>query len=168
MVMNNVAESGKSIKSLRGCLLGLAIPAFVGGLLWYFIFGPMHHHSELVETGTRAPGRMLSVEETGTTINDSPELHLKIEFRRADGVLDTSETDFVPSLRSLSMFQEGVGVTAAYDPKDPDDITVVDLSTGPGFGTGASPVQSLPAVDSLRRANDSLVRELERVKAGKR
>lgn len=168
MVMNNTAASGKSIKSLRGCLLGLAIPALGVGLAWYFIFGPMHHHSELAETGTRAPGRLLSVEETGTVINDSPELHLKIEFRRADGVLDTSETDFVPSLRSLSMFQDGVGVTAAYDPKDPDDITVVDLSTGPGFGTTAPAAPIVPGLDSLRRANDSLARELERVKGGKR
>lgn len=135
-----------------GCLLGLIIPVLVITPLWFFFLGPKMRHDKLVEKGIQVPGRLLSVEETGTYINDAPELELVIEFQRKDGVLDTSTTDFVPSQRSLSFFQEGTHITAAYDPEDPDEITVVNISTG----LSAPGLQSNNMVDSLKRMMDSL------------
>jgi hypothetical protein len=144
----------------RGKYLGLVLTiAMVGLPLWFFFIGPQMRHDRLEKHGIRAPGRLLDVEETGTVVNDSPELELTVELRRRDGVLDTAKTDFVPSLRSLHMFQPGVAVTAAYDPEDPDEITIVDLSTAPPqvISTGSS----AGAVDSLTRIADSLRREVE-------
>ena len=42
--------------------------------LWFFIFGPQLRHDRLMEKGIRAQGRLLNVDETGTVVNDSPEL----------------------------------------------------------------------------------------------
>ncbi len=152
-------------------ILGLIIPAFVFLMVWYFFIGPSVRHNRLVEHGIKAEGVLIGVEETGTVVNDSPELELTIQFHRADGTLDTATTDFVPSLRTLHMFQEGVPVVAAYDSTDPEEITVVSLgsapvATQPAPGAGqattqapaATPANSSAKVDSLMRVADSLRR----------
>jgi hypothetical protein len=134
--------------------------------IWFFFVGPMIRHDRLEKNGVRAPGRLLAVDETGTVVNDSPELELTIEFRQADGTLDTSTTDFVPSRRTLHYYQPGTSVTAAYDPEDPDEITVLELNSSPMqtvSETIATP-SSTSTVDSLMRAVDSLRREVESLK----
>lgn len=143
-------------KGLRlGCLLGLIIPVLVVTPLWFFFLGPQMRHDKLLEKGIQVPGRLLSVDETGTYINDAPELELVIEFQRKDGVLDTSTTDFVPSQRTLHYFQEGTQITAAYDPGDPNEITVVNVSSGPS-NFGSQPGQAGNMMDSLKHVMDSL------------
>jgi hypothetical protein len=109
---------------------------------------------------------LLSVDESGTSVNDVPELELVVEFTRKDGTLDTAETDFVPSMRTLHMFQPGVGVMAAYDPEDPSEITITQISDGPASVGGApmGVMSSGPNADSLKRVSDSLKLEIERLK----
>jgi hypothetical protein len=109
------------------------------------------------------------VEETGNMVNDSPELKLTVEFTRKDGVLDTATTRFIPSIRQQYLFQDGVGVTAAYDPDDPHDVTIVDLDKPaiPGLRSVAptrrDAIDSM--ADSLRRVGDSLRKQIEAMKA---
>ena len=151
--MNDATNPSPKKRAVR--LFGLGTLLLVGLPLWFFFIGPRMRHERLEKSGVRAPGRLLNVEETGTEINDSPELELTIEFRRADGRLDTATTDFVPNRRSLHLFQPGVDIVAAYDSSDPHEVTLVDFrsTAPPGFAPAS-------AVDSLRRVNDSLEREL--------
>jgi|GEM_PF-2196341 len=155
-------------KSRGGYLLGLIIMVAVLLPIWFFFLGPKLRHDRLVEKGVRAQGRLISVEETGTVVNDSPELELVAEFTRKDGVLDTATTDFVPSLRSLHMYQPGTGVTVAYDPDDPEEITIVSLGVVVPDVSVHLPqlngtIDSLRrTMDSLRRFADSLVRSVKR------
>jgi hypothetical protein len=150
-------------KSGAGKGVGIAVITMILlGLLpfWFLMIAPAMRHDRLTEKGVRAKGRLLSVEETGTVINDVPEIELVVEFTRADGVLDTTTTDFVPTMRSLHLFQTGTQVTAAYDPEDPDELTIIELTTSPMQFT-ASP--STSAADSIARVADSLRQELERL-----
>ncbi|HVZ41538.1 MAG TPA: hypothetical protein VHI13_19815 [Candidatus Kapabacteria bacterium] len=158
-----VTDNPGSLKrSKRPLLFGLLIPAIVVLPLWFFFLGPKLRQDRLEEHGVHVPGRLIDVEETGTIVNDSPQLKLVIEFKRLDGHLDTATTTFVPSLRSVHFFQSGAAVTAAYDSTDPHEITITDISTGP---TTAPGIQTVPAPntaaiqDSLRRTLDSM-REL--------
>ena len=160
--LGNPAPKKKSGLAWLGVLI---IPAMVLAPLWFFFIGPSMRHDRLVEKGVHVPGRLIMVDETGTVVNDSPELELTVEFTRKDGVLDTAITDFVPSRRSLHMFQEGVAVKAAYDPEDPTEITVVELSTSP-MQTVAVPMPAqASSVDSLARIADSLRLEVEKLKS---
>lgn len=147
------------------------IPAMVLLPLWFLFLGPKLRHDKLVKNGKQVPGRLLDVEETGTYINDAPELEIRAEFRREDGTLDTASTDFVPSLRSIHLFQTGATAVIAYDPEDPDEITIIGL--GEVEDAPAAPVTSVPVMertvdslrqiaDSLRRVGDSLRRETGR------
>lgn len=150
-------------KSGAGKGVGIAVVTMILlGLLpfWFFMIAPAIRHDRLMDKGVRAKGRLLAVEETGTHINDVPELELVVEYTRADGALDTTTTDFVPTMRSLHLYQPGTLVTAAYDPEDPDELTIIDLTTSPMQFT----VTSTPtAADSIARVADSLRRELERL-----
>ena len=155
--MNDTDTPSPSPKKKKPWIFGLIMPLVFLLPLWFFFIGPQMRHDHLVEKGIHVPGRLLDVEETGNTYNDSPELELTVEFTRKDGVLDTASADFVPSRRSLHLFQPGVGVMAAYDPEDPEEITVVTLSTAPTPSLAAHPVAD-PRVDSLLRVTDSLRR----------
>lgn len=161
-----MSDSTAPKKSRAGAVIGVTmLVATVGLPLWFFFIGPQLRHDRLLEHGVRAQGRLLDVEETGTVVNDSPELELTIEFRRTDGTLDTAVTDFVPSLRSLHMFQPGIAVTAAYDAEDPEELTIVELSSSPmQLISSPAPAASSPSVDSLARVADSLRREIERLR----
>lgn len=158
-----------SSKGKLGCSLGLIIPLLVLAPLWFFFIGPQMRHDRLAEKGIHVPGRLLDVEETGTVVNDSPELNLVVEFTRKDGVLDTAETDFVPSLRSMHFFQPGAMVTAAYDPEDPEEITIINFQTPSTMPSTAMP--GIPPgydrmIDSLKRMADSLLRMTDSLTRG--
>lgn len=150
--------------------IGVIIAALALLPFWFFVFAPQIRHDELLENGVRGRGRLLTVEETGTVINEVPELELVVELQRADGTLDTATTDFVPTRRSLHLFQDGAAVTVAYDPEDPAELTIVDLTTSPVQYVGTQPAAgtspgAMPAsADSLRRLADSLRVELERLR----
>lgn len=157
------------LPSKKGCLFAGAMIAIALGMVWYFFIGPQIHHDRLVKHGVQAPGRLLDVEETGTTINDSPELELTIEFQLKDGRLDTSVCTFTPSLRSIHLYQPGTSVTAAYDAEDPDEITIVSLG-GPS-PTGSLPPGMLPPgtlpndaseiVEKTKRTLDSMKQQID-------
>ena len=123
--MNDATNPSPKKRAVR--LFGLGTLLLVGLPLWFFFIGPRMRHERLEKSGVRAPGRLLNVEETGTEINDSPELELTIEFRRADGRLDTATTDFVPNRRSLHLFQPGVDIVARYRPSREDALLCGDF-----------------------------------------
>ena len=144
--------------------LMILFPLLITALpLWFIFIGPQIRHDKLVEKGIRAPGRLIDLDETGTYVNDSPELELVIELTRKDGTLDTATCDFVPSRRTIHMYQVGAVVTTAYDPEDPEEITLVDI--GPPASQTLQ-IQASPnaSIDSLRRAMDSMAAELKRLK----
>jgi hypothetical protein len=140
-------------------LVSLLIP-LLG--IWFFFLGPKMRRDRLIEKGVHVPGRLLDVEETGTMVNHSPELALTIEFTRPDGRRDTATTDFVPKQSSLYKFQPGAAITAAYDPEDPKDITLVSIESPGGFPGAHSPAGM--DADSLRHVADSLQEELRKMK----
>ncbi len=157
--------------SKGSCLFVVSILVGSFGLVWYFFIGPQLRHDKLVKHGVQSPGRLLSVEETGTTINDSPELELAIEFQRKDGALDTSTCTFTPTLRTIHLYQPGTQVTAAYDPEDPDEITVVSLGgamilPGASIPNSASDMveKTKRQMDSLKQRIDSMTNEMKRLK----
>ncbi|MBS1914228.1 MAG: hypothetical protein JST22_19725 [Bacteroidetes bacterium] len=157
-------DPGSLKRSKRPLLFGLLIPAIVLLPLWFFFLGPKLRQDRLEEHGVHVPGRLIDVEETGTIVNDSPQLKLVIEFRRLDGHLDTATTTFVPSLRSVHFFQPGVAVTAAYDSTDPHEITITDISTGPAAAPAAAPAVQTPPVPNAAAIQDSLRRTLDSVR----
>ena len=144
--------------------LMILFPLLITALpLWFFFIGPQIRHDRLAEKGIRAPGRLIDLDETGTYVNDSPELELVIELTRKDGTLDTATCDFVPSRRTIHMYQVGAVVTTAYDPEDPEEITLIEIGP-PASQTVTMQVPSRASVDSLRRQMDSMAAELKRLK----
>ncbi|MEO6049362.1 MAG: DUF3592 domain-containing protein [Candidatus Kapaibacterium sp.] len=138
--------------------------------IWCFFVGPSIRHNRLVSSGIAAHGTLLDVEETGTMVNDAPELKLTVAFIRRDGKPDTATTDFVPSIRMSGYFQQGAMVAIAYDPKDPKEITVTEIgtsSTAPALGISSARDEILRQSDSMKRSLDSMSRELNQLKEKK-
>ncbi|MDB5034045.1 MAG: hypothetical protein JWQ98_1286 [Chlorobi bacterium] len=138
-------------------LLSLLVPGLAFIAVWYFMTASGRERSRLIEKGVHVPGRLIAVEETGTLINRSPQLLLTMEFRRLNGRLDTAQTKFVPGLRRIQYFQPGVEITVAYDTAEPKNATLFDFKNGTADASAGT-------IDSLRRANDSLKREIGKSK----
>jgi hypothetical protein len=162
--MNEVTNEQPQPRKKKPIWLMILFPLLITALpLWFIFIGPQIRHDRLVEKGVHAPGRLIDLDETGTYVNDSPELELVIEFTRKDGTLDTGTCDFVPSRRTIHMYQVGAVVTASYDPEDPEEITLVDIAP-PASQMLQMQAPSGASVDSLRRAVDSMAAELKRLK----
>jgi hypothetical protein len=162
--MNEATKAQTPSRKKKPIWLMILFPLLITALpLWFIFIGPQIRHDRLVEKGIRAPGRLIDLDETGTYVNDSPELELVIELTRKDGTLDTATCDFVPSRRTIHMYQVGAVVTTAYDPEDPEEITLIDIGP-PASQTLHMQVPSNASIDSLRRAMDSMAAELKRLK----
>jgi len=159
--MNPVTNPGKPFKKL-GCFIVPAILLTVLIPIWFFFIAPEIRHNRLVKKGIPVPGRLLSVDETGTYINDAPEIELVVTFTRKDGTPDTATTEFVPTLRTLHMYQPEANVTIAYDPEEPDEITIISVG-GPGRPERVEPTNSDIESFETRRTIDSLKRQLDSV-----
>jgi hypothetical protein len=93
--------------------------------------------AELLETGSAGVAVVLSLAETGTTINDNPLVHLTVRVSPADGSADfTAEFDRL--LSRLEIPRLGDSYPVKYDPEDHSRLRV----TGPlAYGRLADPVQ---------------------------
>ena len=94
--MNEITKDQIQPRKRKPIWLMILFPLLITALpLWFIFIGPQILHDKLVEKGIRAPGRLIDLDETGTYVNDSPELELVIELTRKDGTLDTATCDFV-------------------------------------------------------------------------
>lgn len=159
-------ETAKPKRSF-GWIFALFIIGVTVTPIWCFFVGPSIRHNRLVSSGIAAHGTLLNVEETGTLVNDAPELKLTVAFIRRDGKPDTATTDFVPTIRMIQFFQPGAMVAIAYDPKDTKEITVTEISTSstaPALGVSSARDEILRQSDSMKRVLDSVSRELKQLK----
>lgn len=155
-------------RSRAGRYVGFFIVLIVLVPIWFFFIGPELRHRRIVNNGVQVEGRILNVDETGTTVNDAPELELTVVYTRKDGVLDTASTDFVPTLRTIHLYQPGALVRIAYLQDEPEEITIVAIGNDSPPGT----IRSIPSaeaggsaqtgdaqrkIDSLQRLYDSVV-----------
>jgi len=129
----------------------------VGAILWFTIFGPQMRHDRLEKEGIKMEGIIVNAEESGTVINDHPELDITVAIRRPNGTVDTATTAFVPSITTAALMQPGTPVKVAVDSADPQEFTILEVGR---VGPHPSVTPGVPATDSLnaviQRLQDSL------------
>lgn len=80
---------------------------------------------EIEENGTIAEAIILDINETGTFINDLPEVKLQMQ------VLPEKERNFVAEVKQVlpnslkSLFRSGSKILVRYDPENPREVVVL-------------------------------------------
>ena len=105
------------------------VPLGVTGFFLFRMFKNMNQNSTLVKTGISAPAVILNAEDTGTTMNESPQVRLTLQVNPAFGPsFQAVTTTFVGRLQ-IGMITPGAPVTVRYDPNDITKVAIESLGT---------------------------------------
>ena len=79
----------------------------------------------LRKEGLPAEAKILSISDTGTTINENPVVRLRLEVHPQDGLPFETEAEQLISRLQVPMIQPGMTVPVKYDP-DSLDVALVE------------------------------------------
>jgi hypothetical protein len=175
-----------------GALLGMTVaiaaaPLFgsIFSLFFILIFGfafgipylRSRKRKQLLTSGLRADGKIIDMWDTAITINNQPQIGLKIEVTPPTGAPFTSEINLVISRLQTSFYQVGVKCIVRYDPNNKKTVAIESIGSTLSSENTASggydsnsysdnvPVQLLEKLKSSfpgksREEIDKLVRDL--------
>jgi hypothetical protein len=121
-----------------GCLLTLAILGGTGFII-YKAFGStfksMSSNSNVLRTGVSAPAVILSVQDTGVTMNDNPQARIRLRVMPMGGEAFEAETTQIIGRFQVGMLVPNASVMVRFDPNDRTKIAIES------FGMPAAPTQ---------------------------
>lgn len=82
-------------------------------------------NAALRKEGIAAEAKILSISDTGTTINQNPVVRLRMEVQPPDGLPFETEAEQLISRLQIPMIQPGMTVPVKYDP-DSLDVALVE------------------------------------------
>ena len=105
------------------------VPLGLTGFFLFRMFKNMNQNSAVLKTGISAPAVILNAADTGTTMNDSPQVRLTLQVNPAFGPsFQAVTTTFVGRLQ-IGMITPGSPCTVRYDPSDMTKIAIESLGT---------------------------------------
>jgi len=81
----------------------------------------------LLAKGEPAQAFILSASDTGVTVNDSPQVRLRLEVRPAGRPPYEAETTLLVGRLRVGMLAPGTPVPVKFDPEDPSRVAVASL-----------------------------------------
>ena len=137
------------------CLIS-AIVLGVTGFFLYRMFSGMSQNRNLVKTGVAAPAVIISAEDTGVTMNNSPQARLTLQVTPADRPpFQAVATTFVGRMQ-IGMLTPGSSVTVRYDPNDISKVAIESLGAS-GMNSG-----NIAAIQSAMQAQDQYYAQLRK------
>jgi hypothetical protein len=116
--------------ALKGFLGILALLAGIFALIWFVFLKSMYEEDQLKKHGIEAEGRILSVEETGTYINEKPQIEVRvIVFHRDGGTFESTAVTVMPPTEAW-IYRPGTRVRVKYDPDDSTASAIVSAYQG--------------------------------------
>ncbi len=91
-----------------------------------------------VKDGVNAPAKILKVWDTGTTINDNPQIGLLLEVSPPAGISLQVEAKTLVSRLEAALVQPGLTAEIRYDPEKPKRLRVLSVNTPGAASSGAA------------------------------
>jgi hypothetical protein len=126
--------SGKSLRELAdgGQLLGFATVLVVVAVVFFTtIFVMKTILPARIRNGVTAPAKVLSVSDTGVSVNDNPQVKLLLEVKPRDRAAFQAETKMLVSRLNVSLVQPGISADVIFDPANPVHVQVTNLDLKP-------------------------------------
>ncbi len=137
------------------CLITLIVLG-VSGFFLYKVFKNMSGYSAVLKAGVSAPAVIIGASDTGTTMNDSPQVRLTLQVTPAGRPpFQAVVTTFVGRLQ-IGMIVPGASVTVKYDPNDISKVAIESL------GSPMMNPANVAAVQSAMLAQDQYYAQLRR------
>lgn len=111
-----------------GVLFGLATLLLLGTSL----IGGMEN-AEVLKNGQPAYAKVLELRDTGTTINNNPLVHFKLEVHPPAGSTFVAETERVIPRLQIPQIQPGTEVSVKFDPDTKEVALVSESKSAPAL-----------------------------------
>jgi hypothetical protein len=94
-----------------------------GALVW-FILKSVRQDSGILKNGTPAQATILKVWETGTCLNNQPQLGFNLEVRPPSGAPYQAQAKGIIPMVNIPQFQPGAIVNVKISPTDPSKVAL--------------------------------------------
>ncbi len=94
------------------------------GAVMFFVFKAIRPDPTIMKSGTSAQATIQNVWQTGTYINNSPQVGMQIEVRPPNGVPYQTQITAVIPLINIPQFQPGAVVPVKIHPTDPSKVAL--------------------------------------------
>ncbi len=122
------------ISLVCGCLLTVVIVGGTGFLM-YKAFGStfkgMASNRNVLQTGVSAPAVILSVQDTGVTMNDNPQARIRLRVMPMGGDAFEAEVTQIVGRFQVAMLVPNASVMVKYDPNDKTKVAIEAYGTPP-------------------------------------
>jgi hypothetical protein len=109
---------------ITGVVLSVVM-CFVFFVMYRAFIKPNMDYSRLLKTGIRGTGKVLSISETGTRINNQPLCKLELQVQIPGQVVYTAVTKTVISYLQASQFYTGAEVAVMVDPANHQKLVLL-------------------------------------------
>lgn len=173
-------EADSSLQWVGGLVGGMFLLMGLPGLLAIFVAGRGGKRAQhLLEHGKRCPGTVLSVQDTGMTINDNPRVKMRVKAEPPGE--PAFEFDKTATVSRVQIPRAGDRCAVFYDPAggepgisfDAPALAMVGLAPGaaaapagagvPGVVTVTAPPPAPGATAAVGAGDDDTIEELERL-----
>ncbi len=150
-------------------VVAVVVVAVCAGVFWIFL-RPLLRAQSLLEHGLPAEAAVLKVWDTGTTINDDPQLGLLLDVRPSGEPPFQAESKSVISRLLVAEVRPGAVVQVRYDPRTHNVAVAPAADVQPGEGAAAARLRELDAwlgIDIVGAGADTVQFLLRRAPKGK-
>jgi hypothetical protein len=120
--------------------------------LWHFyrLISPPE-----IKNGVTAPAKILKVWDTGTTINDNPQIGMLLEITPSMSPPFQAEAKTIVSRLNAALVQPGITATVIYDPQKPKRIQVKEVQVNnPAESNAVARMEELEQLRSRHLISD--------------
>ncbi len=104
-------------------LITLVSLAGVGLVIW-FVMRSVGQNQAVLKTGTPAQAVIQQVWQTGTYVNNNPQIGMQLEVRPPNGMPYAAQVNAIIPLVNIPQFQPGAVVPVKISPTDPTKVAL--------------------------------------------
>jgi hypothetical protein len=112
-------------------IIAIVFLSIFGGVFWSIMFKPMYIRRKLQKSGVAATAQILEVSDTGTTLNNNPQVKILMEVKSPYGELYKVETKVVVSRINPFVYHPGMTVPVIIDPNNKNLIVIGEGGSNP-------------------------------------
>lgn len=112
---------------LLTCVIGGVITLFTlaaVGAVMFFVFRALRPDPTIMKSGIAAQATIQNVWQTGTYVNNNPQIGMQLEVRPPTGMAYTAQTTAIIPLVNIPQFQPGAVVPVKIHPTDPSKVAL--------------------------------------------
>ncbi len=141
-------------------VMGEILPALsVVAVVGLFVGSLLQTAGKKIKNGFTTIGTIVEIHPTGTTINDQPEVVLRVSFLTQSGQSVTATAKTVIILTNLPLFQPGGQIPLSYNPNRPEEISFdvqIDQMNLQDIFNQTRVAQGVTTTESLQIAKDGV------------